>query len=189
MNPALVPWRTRDDLTLEELVQALSALLAELAPHQSRWAVSERPDARTVRYYTTRGMLPKPLGYDGGRARYGFAHLVRLLCIKQLQARRFTLDQIARTLQERSDDDVVGLVSPDSGPALLPAPAAQPLARADVDAGGADDEDLVLDLFPGGRVLVPAAVVRDPSARAQLADNLVHLARWLRSTEPRGGPR
>ena len=56
---------------MEELVDAADGIVAELAPRQTRYKVTERPDARTIRYYVTQGLLPKPLGYDGGRARYG----------------------------------------------------------------------------------------------------------------------
>lgn len=185
MDPALAPWRARSDLTLEELVAASSAVLVELAPHQPRWAVNERPDARTIRYYTTRGMLPKPLSYDGGRARYGFGHLVRLLAIKHLQAQRLTLDQIARALDAKSDDDVLGLVKP----AASTSTALVPLLLEQQQRPRADEAaDLVLDLAPGGRVVVDAAVVRDPEARARLAENLEHLARWLRATNDGGTP-
>src|SRR5690349_3279106 len=93
-------YRDRQDMTLDEVVEAADALLDEVAPRQTRYAVNEKPDVRTVRYYTTRGLLPKPLSYEGGRARYGYPHLVRLLAIKRMQAEHYTLDQIARVLHD-----------------------------------------------------------------------------------------
>src|SRR5207302_4093685 len=107
----LTRWKTRADLTLDEVVDVADTLLREVAPKQTRYAVAERPDVRTVRYYTTRGLLPKPLSYDGGRARYGFAHLVRLIAIKKLQADHLTLEQIARALANKSDDAVEALLA------------------------------------------------------------------------------
>jgi hypothetical protein len=42
----------------------------------------------------------------------------------------------------------------------------------------------VLDLAPGGRVVVPRAVVATAADRAVLADNLERLAQWLRAIDP-----
>src|SRR5687767_11109930 len=81
----------RNDMTMEELVEAADGMVTQLAPRQTRYKVTERPDARTIRYYVTQGLLPKPLGYDGGRARYGTTHLLRLLVVKKLQAEHHTL--------------------------------------------------------------------------------------------------
>src|SRR5687768_1130068 len=111
----------RIDLTLDEVVDAAERLLHEIAPRQTRWAVSERPDVRTIRYYTTRGLLPKPVGYEGGRARYGYSHLVRLLAIKRMQAEHMTLEQIARVLAKTDDNALSALVETAERPAL-PAP-------------------------------------------------------------------
>ena len=64
---------------VERSISRLDALLRRLAPRQTRYKVTERPDVRTVRYYTSHGLLPKPDGYEGGRARYSGRHLARLL--------------------------------------------------------------------------------------------------------------
>ena len=66
----LADWLGRQDLTLEELVEAASSLLPAIAPRQTRYKVTERPDARTIRYYITQNLLPRPVDYEGGRARY-----------------------------------------------------------------------------------------------------------------------
>ena len=74
----------RNDMTLEELVEAADGLVTKLAPRQTRYKVTERPDARTIRYYVTQGLLPKPLGYDGRRP-VRRTHLPRLLFVKKLR--------------------------------------------------------------------------------------------------------
>lgn len=167
--------KARKDLTLDEVVDESGAVLRETALRQTRYAVSERPDMRTVRYYTTRGLLPKPLSYDGGRARYGYGHLVRLLAIKKMQSEHMTLEQIARAMDGKSMDALEVLAG-------LRAPV-EDHARSDLAprprATGA--RDLELELAPGGKVYVPAALVGDAGARAQLADNLEQLARLLRA--------
>ena len=103
----LRPYLRRDDLTLEELVEVADGLLRELAPKQSRYKVTERPDGRTIRYYITQKLLPRPESYEGGRARYSGQHLTRLLLIKKLQAEHHTLQRIAGVLETASDEDVL----------------------------------------------------------------------------------
>jgi DNA-binding transcriptional MerR regulator len=186
--------RARKDLTLDEVVEQSDAVLQETATRQTRYAVSERPDVRTIRYYTTRGLLPKPLSYDGGRARYGYGHLVRLLAIKKMQSEHMTLEQIARAMDGKSMDELellAGLVVREERPLprgdVAPRPRAMGRARDDVTAGRSHARDLELELAPGGKVHVPAAVVGDPAARAQLADNLEQLARLLRAMGVSGG--
>ena len=181
----------KEDLSLEELVAAADELLAAVAPTQTRWKVQERPDARTVRYYVTRGLLPKPHSYDGGRARYGTSHLLRLVLIKFLQAEHLSLEQVARVLDGASDDDVIarlgGAVPSPSSPSSpstpspsTPLPSLSPSPSPSPALAG----PLVLDLAPGGRVVVPRAAVATAADRAVLADNLERLAQWLRAIDP-----
>lgn len=190
--------RSRKDLTLDEVVEQSDAVLRDVAPRQTRYAVADRPDVRTIRYYTSRGLLPKPLSYDGGRARYGFAHLVRLLAIKRMQAQHMSLEQIGGALEASSTEQLEAMLG--STVAAPVAAAAQGVASADAPSrprflGARDDvtvgrsrpRDLELELAPGGKVLVPAAVVGNSEARRQLADNLEALARLLRAMGERGG--
>ena len=59
------------------------------------------PDLRTIRYYTTLGLLDRPAAMRGRTALYGPRHLLQLVAIKRLQARGLSLAAV----QER----VVGL--------------------------------------------------------------------------------
>jgi DNA-binding transcriptional MerR regulator len=68
--------------------------------------VRDVPDLRTIRYYTTLGLLDRPVAMRGRTALYGPRHLLQLVVIKRLQARGLSLAAV----QER----VVGL----SGAAL-----------------------------------------------------------------------
>ena len=56
---------------------------------------------RTVRYYVQEGLLPAPLGLGRGN-HYGREHLDRLLKVKALQEKGYTLDEIrgARAAEE-----------------------------------------------------------------------------------------
>lgn len=71
--------------------------------------VSAAPDARTVRYYTTLGLIDRPR-IEGRQARYGERHLLQLLAIKALQAFELPLAQIQQRLYGRSDAELKALV-------------------------------------------------------------------------------
>ena len=106
----------RNDLTIEELVERADGLLDVLAPKQTRYKVTDRPDVRTIRYYTSASLLPKPVSYEGGRARYSGGHLIRVLLIKKLQAQHHSLAQIARVLRGASNEEVLEALFPASAP-------------------------------------------------------------------------
>jgi hypothetical protein len=102
--------RGRRGMTIDDLVDEAARLLPTVAGHQTRYKVTDRPDVRTIRYYVTRGLLPKAHDYEGGRARYGGTHLIRLLLIKKLQAEHHTLTRISSTLEEADDRGVMALL-------------------------------------------------------------------------------
>jgi len=53
--------------------------------------VRDVPDLRTIRYYTTLGLLDRPAAMQGRTALYGPRHLLQLVAIKRLQARGLSL--------------------------------------------------------------------------------------------------
>jgi DNA-binding transcriptional MerR regulator len=63
--------------------------------------VRDVPDLRTIRYYTTLGLLDRPAAMRGRTGLYGERHLLQLVAIKRLQAQGLSLAAV----QER----VVGL--------------------------------------------------------------------------------
>jgi DNA-binding transcriptional MerR regulator len=161
----------REDLTMEELVSGAHQLLEELAPKQSRYKVTERPDARTIRYYIHEDLLPRPVSYEGGRARYSGSHLLRLLLIKKLQAEHYSLRQIASRLEDATDHTILQEISPY---AAEPHPKKkQPETRH-----SASLERFALQ--HGGSVDIPKDVLRDPGRRRELAESLDELSRHLR---------
>jgi DNA-binding transcriptional MerR regulator len=78
--------------------------------------VRDVPDLRTIRYYTTLGLLDRPAAMRGRTALYGPRHVLQLVAIKRLQAQGLSLAAV----QER----VVGL----SDAALKRLTAAEPAA-------------------------------------------------------------
>ena len=77
----------------------------EAAPYngQPSGRVREVPDARTIRYYTTLGILDRPLEMRGRTAYYGRRHLLQLVAIKRLQAQGMSLTEIQQRLTGASD--------------------------------------------------------------------------------------
>jgi DNA-binding transcriptional MerR regulator len=119
-------------LTLTEFAAAAAnAVQASGAVPENRQA-KPIPAERMVRYYTARGLLPRP-GNRGRALMYGRTHLVRLVAIKRLQGQGLSLEEIAERLDAMSAAEVESLAAiPDAAmPAGLgdPEPAPEP-ARA-----------------------------------------------------------
>jgi DNA-binding transcriptional MerR regulator len=191
----LAPFEGRTDLTLDELVDAAESLLSAVAPVQQRYKVTARPDVRTIRYYTSQGLLPKPVSYDGGRARYALTHLLRLLWIKKLQAEHLTLARIKQELKKLGDADVrraltTGQPGGRARPAREPAaePAREPLLEdSPIELEAQLAVTLPLSMNPGedalARLHFSPDTIRDPARRAQLAAALTELAARLKEGE------
>lgn len=90
--------------TIGELALAAQQALANTAyPGQTSARVREIPDRRTIRYYTTIGLLDKPAEMRGRTAYYGRRHLLQLVAIKGLQAQGKSLVEIQAELTGVSD--------------------------------------------------------------------------------------
>ena len=155
------------DLTLAALEAAAARLLARLpgAPEDDR--VSAAPDARTLRYYQTLGLMDKPSRYDGRQAIYGRRHLLQAVCVKLLQRAGRSLQQAQVALAGATDlaleaavIDGLGLETPSAAqrPAQSPsdpfAPLPEPVAKPLVSA----------QLAPGIFVMIDPTLVPDPAA-------------------------
>ena len=73
---------------LDELCAQVALALAADYAGQASGRVRDVPDGRTIRYYTTLGLVDRPVAVPGkGRtAFYGRRHLLQLVAIKRLQA-------------------------------------------------------------------------------------------------------
>lgn len=119
-------------LTLPQFAAAAAdAVQASGAAPDNRQAKAV-PAERMIRYYTSRGLLPRP-GNRGRALIYGRTHLMRLVAIKRLQGEGLSLDEIAERLAGMSAAQVEALAAIPEGavPAGLgdPEPAPKP-ARA-----------------------------------------------------------
>ncbi|RUP06489.1 MAG: MerR family transcriptional regulator [Mycobacterium sp.] len=101
-------------LTLPEFAAAAAdAVQASGAAPDNRQAKAV-PAERMVRYYTSRGLLPRP-GNRGRALTYGRTHLVRLVAIKRLQGQGLSLDEIAGRFATMSAEQLESLAAiPDS---------------------------------------------------------------------------
>src|SRR4051794_31636572 len=98
-------------MMLDELSNRVAGELADrgLLGAASDARVSAAPDARTVRYYATLGLLDRPR-IESRQARYGERHLLQLLAIKALQAFDLPLAEIQQRLYARSDAELRSLI-------------------------------------------------------------------------------
>lgn len=100
-----------DSLTLEELSTEVQRLLElhSLLGAQVDHRVSAAPDMRTIRYYTTLGLLDRPV-IQGRQARYGRRHVLQLLAIKMLQGTSQPLSEIQSRLYGLSDAELTSVI-------------------------------------------------------------------------------
>lgn len=84
--------------TIEELRNAVEAVLASGGPIQESGRVRDVPDQRTIRYYTTLGLIDRPASMRGRTALYARRHLEQLVAIKRLQAEGLSLAEIQARL-------------------------------------------------------------------------------------------
>ena len=84
---------------IDELARVVEAAL-QRGPQEPRQSARVRsvPDRRTIRYYTTLGLLDKPAEMRGRTAYYGRRHAMQLVVIKRLQSRGLSLAEVQRTL-------------------------------------------------------------------------------------------
>lgn len=94
------------DLTLPELVGAVAGLLASGYDGARSGRVRDLPDARTIRWYQTLGMIDRPTAFRGRTALYGRHHLLQLAAIKKLQSSGFPLADIQRGLAGKNDAEL-----------------------------------------------------------------------------------
>jgi DNA-binding transcriptional MerR regulator len=97
-------------LTLSEFAAvAANAVQASGAVPDNRQA-KPIPAERMVRYYTARGLLPRP-GTRGRALTYGRTHLLRLVAVKRLQGRGLSLDAIAERLDGMPPEELESLAA------------------------------------------------------------------------------
>ncbi|WP_433293236.1 MerR family transcriptional regulator [Actinoplanes sp. CA-030573] len=79
---------------MDELIERVRVALAAEYSGAPNGRVRDVPDRRAIRWYTTIGLVDRPLGMRGRTAIYGPRHLQQLVAIKRWQAEGRSLAQI-----------------------------------------------------------------------------------------------
>ncbi|HUR26607.1 MAG TPA: MerR family transcriptional regulator [Planctomycetota bacterium] len=98
------------DWSLDELETQVATALQAAGVGPLNGQIAEVPNARTIRYYTTIGLLDRPR-QAGRTALYGRRHLEQVVAIKRLQARGLPLADIQRQLPALSDAELQTLAA------------------------------------------------------------------------------
>ncbi len=101
-----------DNLSLDDLSNGVQKMLADsgLLEAQGDGRVAAAPDARTIRYYTTLGLLDRPKIVER-EARYGKRHVLQLVAIKALQATGLPLAEVQSRLYGCSNPELEALLT------------------------------------------------------------------------------
>lgn len=89
---------TETEWDLEGVCLQAADVLAATGAGATDARVRDVPDARTVRYYQSIGLLDRPVRYDGRKAIYAYRHLLQMVCVKLLQAQGLSLAQVQQAL-------------------------------------------------------------------------------------------
>jgi DNA-binding transcriptional MerR regulator len=89
---------------MDELIEQVRQALAAEYPGAPNGRVRDVPDRRAIRWYTSTGLVDRPLGSRGRTALYGPRHLLQLVAIKRLQAQGHALAWIQAELRSADDE-------------------------------------------------------------------------------------
>ncbi|HEY9677869.1 MAG TPA: MerR family transcriptional regulator [Drouetiella sp.] len=98
---------TIDELS-EEVVRVLKANNLFASHNDNR--VSAAPDMRTIRYYTSLGLLDRP-SIEGRVAKYSRKHLLQLLAVKTLQGVSLPLSEIQEQLYGLTEAELEAVIA------------------------------------------------------------------------------
>ena len=115
--------------TLDELAERVDTALAVDYSGPPSGRVRAVPDRRAIRWYTTIGLVDRPVAHRGRTALYGPRHLLQLVAVKRLQAKGLPLVAIQQELAGATDPQLARV-------ARLPSGAEAP-ETAVVSSGGA----------------------------------------------------
>jgi hypothetical protein len=119
---------------LVELVGRAAQVLADADVRAPNGRVTELPDARTIRWYATIGLVDKPGGFRGRTALYGHRHLLQIVAVKRMQARGMALAEIQAQLAGATEATlrrIADLPEDGAGPAASIVDTAAPMDTVD----------------------------------------------------------
>lgn len=103
----------RDDelWTIDELTDQVAQALAVGGSGRLNGRIREVPDIRTIRWYTTIGLLDRPAAMRGRTALYSHRHLRQLVAIKRLQAEGHSLAKVQQELLGATDSTLARIAN------------------------------------------------------------------------------
>ena len=101
--------------TLDELAERVDAALAVDYAGPPSGRVRAVPDRRAIRWYTTIGLIDRPVAHRGRTALYGPRHLLQLVAVKRLQAKGLPLVAIQQELAGATDSQLARVAHLPSG--------------------------------------------------------------------------
>jgi MerR HTH family regulatory protein len=108
--------------TLGELAERVARALAASDVRAPNGRVTEVPDARVIRWYSTIGLVDRPSGARGRTALYGMRHLLQIVAIKRRQAQGRSLAKIQEELVGATNTTLRSVAElPAQMPVTLPA--------------------------------------------------------------------
>jgi DNA-binding transcriptional MerR regulator len=141
--------------------RVVAALAASGYQAPANGQVRAVPDLRTIRYYTSLGLLDRPLEMRGRTALYGPRHLYQLCAIKRLQAEGKALGEVQAALAGLNDR-ALARVAQVSAEALV----------AEPEEAAADDSRRAAPFWSAA----PAPLVRAEQSAARAA-RIAHVAK------------
>lgn len=106
--------------TISELADVAAAALADGGGPRVDGRVRDVPDARTIRWYQTTGLVDRPAAMRGRTALYGRRHLCQLVAIKRRQAEGLPLAVIQAELAGASDAELERIARVPVEPPVVP---------------------------------------------------------------------
>lgn len=122
--------------TIDELGSQVALALSVGYEGQANGRIRDVPDRRTIRYYTTLGLIDRPARMWGRTALYGRRHLLQLVAIKRLQARGLSLAELQQRLLGLPDaalEEIARLPADMATPTGQPRPAEPEAPPRDAD--------------------------------------------------------
>jgi DNA-binding transcriptional MerR regulator len=168
--------------TIAELGARVAAALAAAPDYRApaNGQVRAVPDRRTIRYYTTLGLLDRPAAMQGRTALYGPRHLMQLVAIKRLQAQGLSLADIQGRLAGLTRARLASLAAvPDSAMTAERSSHPKAAARAGVErfwSGLPADHEHDPDAVAGSEHPTEVGDSAPPTAVAATAQVRVELA-------------
>jgi len=103
-------YRGETSFTLQRLIAILREQIPLIVPEQTRYRVTTIPTERTIRFYTTKGLVDKPAGREAQSALYGYRHLLQILVVKYLQSHYLPLLKIRALVGNATNRDLEQLM-------------------------------------------------------------------------------